>query len=391
MAGKAQRKKPTRSRPASPAHKRYPETRLEQVVLIGVGGVLLVAAVVVLVGLFITQYLPPRAHVLTVEDHDYTAAEVKRRGAYMLLFEQSFAQGVTQDNLIDRTIERITRDEVLRRRAPALVGDITADDIEQELRVGLGFATPTPTVAPSPTPGATGTPAATPTAAATPTEVITPDAKQRQREEEDFARAQRDLYRSAGMGRDEFNAILTAQLLERRLGDKFEADLSKTAPQVRLQMIRVADEATAQRVRDQALQGSDFVRLAAQYSITATAKQDGGELGWQLVETLQTQVRDAIGSLPPGGVSVIVRNDRFFELYKVTEADASRALDAKQIGTLLTQKVDAWFAQETPNVQVVRDVSEGEADWLIDEIVSDAAKRSQNTPAATVTGTPSGQ
>ena len=360
---------------------------MEQTVLIAVAAVIAVAAAVVLTGLYITQYLPPRAHVLTVEDHEYNAAEVKRRGSFMLLFEGDFAQGVTQDNLIDRTIERIIRDEVLRRRAPALVGDVGESDIQQELRERLGFASPTPGPAASPAPGATGTPTAAPTVAAT------PDADQRQREERDFAEAQRDLYRSAGMGRDEYSAIVTAQLLERRLRDRFRAELGKTAPQVSLQQIRVADEPTAQRVRDQALQGSDFVRLAAQYSITPTAKQDGGELGVQLIELLEPQVREAVESLPQGGVSAIVRFDRFFDIYKVTEAKTDRELEPAQADALLKLKLDAWFEQETPNVKVERDVSEEEADWLLDGIVSDASKRERsNQPAATPTaGTSGGQ
>lgn len=388
MAGKAQRSKPTRSRPARPVQKRYPQTRLETMVLIAVGGVLLVAAVVVLVGLFITQYLPPREHILTIAGQDYNAADVKSRGSYMLRYERDFTEGITQDILVDKTIERITLDEVLRSRAPATVGEVTEDDVEQELRERLGFADPTPTPAASPAPGSTGTPTASPTP--TPTEAATPDAEQRQQQEEDFGRARADVYRDAGMSRAKFDGIVTANLLERRLRDQFEAEMSKAAPQVSLLLIRVADEATAQRVRDQALAGSDFVRLAAEYSITPTAKTDGGELGWQLVETLDQPVRDAVTPLAAGAITEIITNDRFFDIYRVAEAVTDRDLDPAQLDTLLQERVDAWFEAERVNVPVELDMSDGEKDWLSDEILADAINRGDPlaTPTATSTGTP---
>ena len=50
--------------------------RTERMVIIGAAGVLAVATVVVLVGLYVTQYLPPRAHVLTVGESEYNAGEV---------------------------------------------------------------------------------------------------------------------------------------------------------------------------------------------------------------------------------------------------------------------------------------------------------------------------
>jgi hypothetical protein len=385
LAGKAQRSKPTRSRPARPVQKRYPESRLEQLVLIGVGAILVIAAVVVLVGLFITQYLPPRAHVLTVEDHEYDAAQVEARGSYMLRFEQDFVRGVTQATLVDTTIDRIIRDEVLLRRAPAVVGDVTDDEVKQQLRIQLGFATPTPTPTPTLAPGATATPASSPTA--TPTATATPDEEQQQQQAEDFAKAQQDLYRVAAVSPSEYTNILKADLLQQRLEDKFKTEIGSSAPQIKLEMIRVADQPTAQRVHDQAVAGSDFVRLAAQYSTTATAKQDGGELGWQLVSTLDPQVRDAVQSLPAGGISEILQKDNNFEIYKVTEAQTSRDLSSTQLDTLLKQKVDAWFAQETPNVKVERDLSSGESDWLLNHIISDAQKRGV---AATPTATPAG-
>jgi parvulin-like peptidyl-prolyl isomerase len=385
LAGKVQRSKPTRSRPARPSQKKYPQTRVETLVLIGVGVVLVVAAGVVLVGLFITQYLPPRAHVLTIEGHSYSAQDLKARGSYMLRYETDFAKGATQDNLVDLTVDRVTRDEVVLLRAPAVVGEVTDADVKESLRERLGFVAVTPAPASSAVPGASSTPAATQTT------VATPDAAARAQTEADFARAEQDLYRSAGLGSSKYEDVLRVGLLEQRLQDKFSAELGTTAPQIHLQAIRVADQATAPRVRDQAIAGSDFVRLAAQYSITQTAKADGGELDWQLMETLAPDVRAAVESLPSGQLSKIIPVDRFFEVYRVVEAKTDRPLTATQKQTLINNRVTAWYDGERANVTVEPDISSAERTWIRDGIITDAQKRgakSTPTPTATATRSP---
>ena len=60
--------------------------RNERFAIIAVSVVLGVAALLVLVGLYVTQYRPPRAHVLSAAETDYQAAEVARRTAYELRF-----------------------------------------------------------------------------------------------------------------------------------------------------------------------------------------------------------------------------------------------------------------------------------------------------------------
>jgi foldase protein PrsA len=219
--------------------------------------------------------------------------------------------------------------------------------------------------------------------------VITPSAEDLRREEADFARAQRDLYRDTGLSRSEFQRILKADLYEIRLIERFTADVGRAAPQIKLQVMRLTDEALAQRLREQVLQGGDFVRLAAQNSVLPTARQDGGALGWKLVDTLDAPVRTAVEGLPRGGISEIIRVDRFFEIYRVEEAKIDRDLDTAQRNTLVREKFDAWLETETANIQVERKMSDGERDWIRDAIVEDVTERGP-VATPTPTGTPGG-
>jgi len=90
-------------------------------------------------------------------------------------------------------------------------------------------------------------------------------------------------------------------------------------------------------------------------------------------------------------VSEIIRTDQNFEIYKVTEAKTDRELDATQLDTLLNQRMDDWFAQETPTMQVERDLSDGEKDWLVDAIVNDAQSRGVAPTPSPAGGSTNGQ
>jgi parvulin-like peptidyl-prolyl isomerase len=190
-------------------------------------------------------------------------------------------------------------------------------------------------------------------------------------DEEGYAQALRDLLRNSGMGRSEFNSIVEAQLLERRLRDQFETEIDTSVPQMRLQRVRLGNQEDADRVRAEALTGTDFVLLASQNSTDTNERNNGGELGWSVVDSLSEQVRDAVGSLEPGQISPVVQTDRYFEVYKVVEVDPNREMDAAQLVPVLDEKMDEWYAQQRPNLRIERDLSSDEEDWIRDGVVSD--------------------
>ena len=74
------------SRPGAPLG-----SQRDQLVMLASAVALGVAAVIVLVGLYLTVYRPPRAHVLTVGDARFTADQVYRRALYAMLYQQSIA------------------------------------------------------------------------------------------------------------------------------------------------------------------------------------------------------------------------------------------------------------------------------------------------------------
>jgi hypothetical protein len=135
--------------------------RQQRLIYIGAGAVLGLAALLILAGLFVTRYLPPRAHVVTVADQSYQARDVVDRGVYLAFFEGGAASiaDIARD-----TVDVILEEAALREFGPDIVEPVMAADIERELNIDLGLIVddPDPTD-PDGTGGASPTPEATPT------------------------------------------------------------------------------------------------------------------------------------------------------------------------------------------------------------------------------------
>ena len=298
------------------------------------GGVAVVMAAVVAViaaGLFMTEYRPPRAHVVAIEGVDYDASAVRRRATYYVLFEGGIGTAISA--IPNLTIDLLVREAALRVRAPALVGAVSEEQMDEELRERLGFAD---------SDDAAG-----------------------------FASALQGLLRSSGLDRDEFFAVLEAQMLVDRLRDRSREEIGETASQLDLLRISVADEATAEALRDRAREGEDFVALAEELASDPEAVV---ELGWTPVDLLDDEVLAALEGLGGGDVSEPLASGLLFEVYRVAEIDDARELTDAQIGTLVTLRVEAWFDQETAQVAVERDFSDDEQQWVSDGVVADYSR-----------------
>jgi hypothetical protein len=307
-------------------------------VLIGAGAALLAAVLIVLVGVFLTRYRPPRAHVLTVAGERFDAAEVERRLRYILLFDTERA-GSEPEEFVERALDALEREEILRQRASALVGEVSAEDVEQELRNQL-------------VPPAPGVPLAD-GATATPTPVS----------DEAYATALQQRLKESGLSKGTLETLARAQLLEKKLAEHFKAALPAQAPQVHLAVARVIEQAKAEQIRTIVSRpGVDFVPVASGNSVTTGGRV--GDVDWVLVEQLDQVVRDAVQALPADGISPVMMNEEFFEVYKVVEATTDRDLTDEQKDVLAAKRVDEWVESERGNVEIKRDLSEDEESWI---------------------------
>ena len=414
--------------------------RRQRLIVGGAVGALLIAVVIIGVGLYVTQYLPPRAHVLTTGDRDYDAGAVARRGTYHLVFEGGLAGRYGQigglSDIARRATDLLIDEEVLRQRAPATVGEVTAADIEAALRdrFGLSVAAEDPLdadVADDGTPtvdadgdvaedaedadvAGDGTPAvdadgdgdvaedgddagaagdgtpASDAAAEGDTGDGTPEADAAAEgdtgdgtpeadaaangDDAAYAEAVRDLLRASGLSLDELDALMSAQILIGRLRDGFRADFGATAPQLRLSRVRVDDEEMADEVRDRALAGEDFGALAQELSLDEQLREVGGDLGWFPLELLPDELAATVSELDVGEIAPPVASGVFFDVYLVTERDSERDLDDASLAEFAELRLEDWFNAERGAVVVELELSPDQEQWIIDRVVADATR-----------------
>ena len=316
-----------RTQAASRRERERRARRTERLIVGGAVGALVVALGIVLVGFYITQYRPPRAHVLTVGESDYNAGELADRATFELFFG-----GAPLDfgAIVDETIERIQDAEVLRLRAPALVGPVTEEDVDASLREQLGF--------------------------------VDSD------DDEGFADALGNLLRAFDLSLGEFEERVEGQILVERLQDRFREEVGESAAQVRLSRIRAVDPGGAEDIRELAVGGDDFAQLATERTAETSIAEDGGDLGWHPVAVLSDSLQAALAELEPGDISEIVEEGLFFDIYLLAEREDSRALEDEQIGDLVARRLRDWLDEQRETVVFELDLSDSEERWIIDRI-----------------------
>ncbi len=344
------------------------------------GVVLAAAALIVLAGVYITQYRPPRVRILTVQNEHFNASQVVDRGAYLTAFQGGVTSAAT---LATDTLSRLEDEASLRIAGPALVGDVTQDQVDQQIAKELGLApiagvpTETPTPAGGAAAGATGTATATATATPEPTATAaagatgTPTAAATPTDRATFATKYQDFLNLVGLSKHEFEQIVRAQIIQQRLQQQFQDSLGSSGPQVRLSRIRLNDSALAQVIEQQLKDGGDFAQLHDKYS-TGKESGAGGDIGWSPVSVLPADVQSAVKDLKTGEVSGVVKQGTNYDVYEVTDRATDRAYDDTMKQQLVSQQVQDWLNVEQAKLTISRSMSASEESWLNDHILAKA-------------------
>ena len=316
--------------------------RTERMVIIGAAGVLAVATVVVLVGLYVTQYLPPRAHVLTVGESEYNAGEVARRATFEVLFGR-----VTPNTavVIPETLEALEDQEIVLSRAPEVVGDVTAQDLDDELRDRLGFS----------------------------------DA-----DDEDnsaFGEALATLLRQVDLPRDEYDLVVSVEILLERLDEQFRTEIGEEADQLLISRIRLVDQVSAEELRAQLLEGADFAELSEERTSEGGGQADDGDLGWVPLALFSEAAQDALAGLAAAELSEIVADGPFSDVYLVAEREDARALEPQQIDALAALRQSEWIDERRDSVAVENDLSRGEEEWILERVTNNVNDAQAVLPA----------
>lgn len=217
-------------------------------------------------------------------------------------------------------------------------------------------ASPTSTPNPSASPTATVSPTATatsgPTPTATPTSTPFPTATPytQQGFEQSYNNSLERL-RQLGLTEPEVRQLFETTVLRQKLFDIITADVPHTQEQVWARHILVADEATANTVRQRLLNGEDFAKVAAEVSTDTGTKDKGGDLGWFAKGVMVPEFEAAAFSLKVGELSQPVKSQYGYHIIQVL-AHANVPLDASGYDQAKQAAFKAWLTSARTEYKV---------------------------------------
>jgi len=292
-----------------------------------------------------------------------------------------------------QVIEDITNDLLIRQYARANGIVVTEADMEKAIHDGFGyFPDGTPTPAPTGTPltyptwsatqyslmtptgaatlalsetppltqtpdltaTATNIPSLTPTAMATTVPSLTPTATPytldgfQTRYKEGLS-----YYAKLGMTETDFRKIyFESSLYRQRVSDIVTANVAHEQEQVWARKILVADEATAQSIREQLLAGADFPTLAAANSLDTTSKAKGGDLGWFGKGKMPIEFETAAFALQVGEISQPLQTTAGWHVIQVLGHEI-RPLTDTEYKDAVTAALNQWLTDQRTGANIV--------------------------------------
>ena len=157
------------------------------------------------------------------------------------------------------------------------------------------------------------------------------------------------------MTETEYRTGLRSALLTLKMRDFVTRNIGTTADQVHARHILVADLVTAQQVAVQLNSGTNFVALAAKYSLDVTTKNSGGDLGWfTRGQLLQPAIENAAFTQPVNQISAPIQTDLGYDILQVVERQANRPLDPAVRARLSEQTFEIWLQTLIKAAQITK-------------------------------------
>lgn len=156
---------------------------------------------------------------------------------------------------------------------------------------------------------------------------------------------------------ESFREALLHELLAMNMVNWIAENVPAEVEQVHARHILVATREQAEALRSQILGGADFETLARQFSLDASTRPAGGDLGWFPPGTLfQTTVEEAAFSTEPGELSAIVESNLGFHVIEVVER-GQRPLSFQDRLAFQERAVQDWLEIARTSAVIERNIT----------------------------------
>lgn len=319
-------------------------------------------------------------------------------------YQQNFGMDVTQqlqeiqftlqspDAIGQQVLDQMVDEELIRQEAEKRGIAVSAAEVEAAIQEAYGFfpdGTPSPTITPTefalptlssqqltlvphtatptevltstPEPTSTPDPSVSPTptfTAAPPTPTFVPEGPTATSTpytlegfNTRFGESVAD-YESSGISEATIRSAYENQLLR----DKLQAELTKETPrseeQVWARHILVADEARAKAVLALLANGTEFEKLARDFSVDTGSGAKGGDLGWFGKGAMVAEFEEAAFSLGIGEISEPVQSQFGYHIIQVLGHD-NIALSPPQYEEKRQTAFTEWLAEARETAEIV--------------------------------------
>ena len=181
---------------------------------------------------------------------------------------------------------------------------------------------------------------------------------------------QQELTRS-GLSELEFRDMISALVLETKLLEMFEAEVSPSAESVRYRQILVSTDETAQELRGKIEAGEDFAALAAENSQDVGTRDSGGEVGWVPRGALDASTEELVFALEPAEITTIPLPQGVL-LIEMEEKAEDREVEESQKAPLASRALADWVQEKRATLDIVISVVPGadsydqkKAEWAV--------------------------
>ena len=384
-----------------------------RLLMYGAGGFVLLLALIIGWGILDQTVLKARRPVAKVNDQVITVGEFQKRvrfqrAVYVMQTENivNNLQAMLQNPMLisyfgqqlqswtaalndaqgtgQKVLDEMIDEAIIVQKAHAMGITVTDEEVEKALQEAWGYfpnGTPTPQVVPtemptptySPTqlallpptatptvtatgapPTATATLAASPTPKATATATAVPPTPTPYTEEAYRQALQKYLDKMkqlAGLSEKDIRDIMRGQLYRQKVYKALTDDLPRTQEQVWARHILVKDEKTAEEVRQQLLNGGDWVALAKKYSTDPGTKDKGGDLGWFGRGQMVKPFEETAFSLKVGEISKPVQTQYGWHVIQVLGHE-DRPLNNYEYQRLQQQTFQNWLAKAKAEAKI---------------------------------------
>ena len=276
-----------------------------------------------------------RGNVTTVDMRSYVK---------MLRYNYLISNGNVSSTFPSETLQQIESDELMRQGAPGLSIYVSPDEVTAKINNDLIASA-----------GGGGNS----------TGNITGNITLPQTDLGKFYQQTLDYIR---LSNSEFRYLVESNLLQQKISAHFTQSIPTEGKLVHVYVIKVDNEGNATEVENRLQNGEDFATLAAEVSTSATAKQDGGDVGWVPQGILFPELDQAAFSLAAGNVSgIIVRTDGYY-IVKVAEIEENGPIDEQSREMLASTAFTNWFTEQRKIVEIREYLDQAKATWAMNHI-----------------------